>query len=190
MCIFWVCMFIFLILSFVWSTLKWLKGGEQEVNLTEDSVHRFCVQNQFSVFFLLQDFLQLQHESCSCNTESELTAQLNAPPIKAFKGERISTNIGKHFSEYILTLNPSLLWFFYAFFTSRYLIPVSATHLSRNVRQFFIPSGFLQKELSVSWYVHSACIFLEPRGWTSKMVSLLPHLGGWNVTYLKKKKKR
>lgn len=106
---------------------KMIKGGragsQSDRRLNTDFVYKITSQ----CFFLLQDFLQLQHW-VNCTT---------------IKGERTSTNTGKHFSQYIQILNPGPTTILKSFFTTRYLFP--ATHLSRNARQFFIPSGFLQK---------------------------------------------
>lgn len=82
MSIFWVYMFIFLILSFVCSTLKWLKGGGQEVNLTEDWTQILCTKSLLSVFSSCKT-------SCSCNTE------LTAPQLKV-KGQALTQGSISH----------------------------------------------------------------------------------------------
>lgn len=94
------------------------------------------------------------------------------------------TSTGEHFSHHSVHLNVEfkLQEVFKHFFATRYLIPVLANSS--------FPLALKKKkkrQLDGSWYVHSACILLESRGWTLKMVSLVSHLDGWNFTYLKKK---
>lgn len=96
------------------------------------------------------------------------------------------TSTGEHFSHHSVHLNVEfkLQEVFKHFFATRYLIPVLANSsfplaLKKKKKK--------KRQLDGSWYVHSACILLESRGWTLKMVSLVSHLDGWNFTYLKKK---
>jgi len=128
MCILWVYVYIFV----VWLKLSKKINGGQEHDLTEALYTKPLLKclSYCKTFF-------------SCNTAFQLTTQFTAPSVKAFKRERKSTNTGKNFSHHSVQLNVEFnsTTNFQACFANRYLIPVSATHLSRKASQFFIPSG-------------------------------------------------